>query len=457
MQHIVIMFMIFSVYSNGVYAFEEEKCKSLTEKVCIDFSEKNVDGFAVSKCWKYEQKFKCIGKEQNNCATFEENRGCNEVSGKCLEDTDLGICKHFEKKYVCGAKLEEQGETKLFDAQFTVLKDEKDLSLCSESEKNKYCNIEEETCVEGAETRNINGKDVHKDCWKWDRKYVCRTDTYVDECKELKEKCKEISKECLHEEEGRCEHFVIKYNCTEETANQVDCIASKFCVGGICDTKQRSKHNDFGQAISSLNILSQMKSNELEGCKCPDGKKDCQSTEIDPKSCKFFTGGSKECRKYTGEFNCCGMGGFLRGIFKCNQNEKDLYEKRRARFCHYVGTRKGKGKIDRLYKRWESYCCYNSKLSRIIQEAGHSQLGISWGSAENPNCRALTLDEIQRMDFSKINFSEVFDEVRGKAESIANSKKEELKSKAQSYKSNPSEMSELLNKKIRKFYGDAGK
>ena len=109
------------------------------------------------------------------------------------------------------------------------------------------------------------------------------------------------------------------------------------------------------------------------------------------------------------------------------------------------------------HKKWEANCCFTSKLSRIIQEAGHSQLGISWGTAENPSCRALTLDEVQKMDFSKINFNEAFDEVRSRAENAAKATKSQLQNKAQHYKSNPSEMSELLNKKISKFYGDAGK
>ena len=444
--------ILLNIVCSKVYAFEEDKCKALTEKVCIDFSEKIIDGFAVSKCWKYEQKLKCIGRENNHCASFEDNRGCNEVAGECKETTDLGLCKHFEKKFVCGAKLEEKNETKLVDSQFNVLKDEKDLSNCSESEKNKYCTIEEETCIEGPETRNINGKDIHKDCWKWDRKYLCRTDTYIDECKDLKEKCKEISKECIHEEEGRCEHYDIRYKCTNETTRETNCIANKFCVGGICETAERSRHSDFGQAISSLSILAQMKSNAIEGCRCPDGKKDCTTSEIDPKTCKFFTGKTKKCRKYTGEFNCCSMKGRLRDVFKCNQEEKDLSKKLESKFCHFVDSRKGKG--INWYKRWKSYCCFDSKISRIIQEAGHNQLGISWGTAKNPNCRALTLDEIQRIDFSKVKFDEAFDEIRTKAENTALAKKEQIKNKVQNYKPGANDMAELINKKISKFYTD---
>ena len=91
-------------------------------------------------------------------------------------------------------------------------------------------------------------------------------------------------------------------------------------------------------------------------------------------------------------------------------------------------------------------------MARIIQVEGRKQLGIAWGDKKNPDCRALTLEEIQRIDFSKIDFSELFNELRSKAESVANSKKEEIKTKAQNYRSTPNEMSELINKKIRKFY-----
>jgi conjugal transfer mating pair stabilization protein TraN len=165
----------------------------------------------VSRCWKYEQKHKCVGREANNCSMFEDNRGCTEISGECLEQTDLGICKHFEKKFICGVKLEEKAESRLINTEFNVIKDEKDLSGCSNNEIDKYCSIASEVCVEGPETRNIGGKSVTKNCWKWERKYTCRTDTYIDECKELKEKCTEVSRICLHSDADRCEHFEVKY------------------------------------------------------------------------------------------------------------------------------------------------------------------------------------------------------------------------------------------------------
>ena len=70
------------------------------------------------------------------------------------------------------------GEVRHIDTQFHVTRDEKDLSKCSQHDINKYCQVIDETCVEPAQTRNINGKDVYKDCWKWDRKY-CRNQDLI--------------------------------------------------------------------------------------------------------------------------------------------------------------------------------------------------------------------------------------------------------------------------------------
>lgn len=440
---VIILAVLFVLACSTQVTASVEECEPLTEKVCADYSARIVDGTSISRCWRYEQKFKCLGKEINHCKALEDNRGCNEEIGVCKETSEFGICKHFEKKFVCGSKSEERAESKLIDTQFNILKDEKDLSGCNEQEIAKSCEILEEKCIEGAENRNINGKEVYKDCWKWDRKYTCRTDTFIDECKELKERCKEISRECLHENMGLCEHYEVKYQCTEEQARSIDCIASQFCIAGVCETQKRNQHNDFGKSISYLNILAQMKSTELEGCKC-------SGENCDPKSCKFFGGGGNQCRRYTGAFNCCSEKGFLRGVVGCSQQEKDLFKKKKTGLCHHVGSWRGKG--INWYKKKQSYCCFKSRMARIIQVEGRKQLGIAWGDKKSPDCRALTLEEIQRIDFSRIDFSELFNELRSKAESVADLKKEEIKTKAQNYRSTPNEMSELINKKIRKFY-----
>ncbi|AIL66150.1 conjugal transfer mating pair stabilization protein TraN (plasmid) [Rickettsiales bacterium Ac37b] len=450
--YIIILLLL----SSSVFAFEAENCKALTEKVCTDYSKKQVDGFNVTKCWKYEQREICEGKEQNYCKIFEDNRGCDEISGTCLEKEQLGICKIFSKRFACGDKLEAKEETKHVRTDYNILRDEKDLSNCSDREINKNCEVAKEICIEGASTRNINGKDVYKDCWKWEKKYICNTGSYIDECKELAadNNCHQISKECLHlnVKSKECDHYEIKYQCNEELKSNKECVASKYCIGDRCKTSPRSQHNDFAYSISYLSILASLKSNELEGCKCPNNKQNCNPNEIDTSSCKFFTGDKNRCRKYTGEFNCCSDKGFIRQLVKCDQGEKDLFTKKKSKLCHFVGSWKGKGV--NFYKKKQSYCCFKSKLSKIIQVEGRKQLNIGWGSKKNPDCRPLTLAELRRIDFSKIDFSELFGDLEEQAKSKVKETADKMRDSIKSPSS--SNMQQMVNKKIQNFYKNGG-
>jgi conjugal transfer mating pair stabilization protein TraN len=463
-----MVLIINSVFSRA-YGFEEEKCQIVKVKACVDDAIRMIDGheskqkindsYLQNICWKYEEQFRCVSKETNNCMALEENRGCTERSTNCLDEGNLGLCKKLEKTFSCGSKLDQE-KIEHLDTQFHVKRDEKDLSNCTAEEVNKYCDLKEEKCVEPSETRNINGKDIHKDCWKWDREYICRTDTFIDECKSIPENCKIIGEpECLHfnKNDNICDHKEIKYQCNENATLTKECKTKEFCLGGICEKTTRNKHNDFGNAISKLSVLAQMKSNGVEGCRCPNGRSTCDSSEIDPSSCKFFTGNGKKCTKATAQFNCCTDKGFLRKpLGNCDQEEQDLFQLRKANLCHHVGSWRGK-KIQG-FKKYQSHCCFKSRLAKIIQIQGRKQLGIGWGYKKSPDCRSLTLEEIRRIDFSKIDFTELYTEIVDKSSKSINQSKNNINQKMGGYKDgaaviNDKSTSKMINEKIKNFYG----
>jgi len=73
-----------------------------------------------------------------------------------------------------------------------------------------------------------------------------------------------------------------------------------------------------------------------------------------------------------------------------------------------------------------NFCRLSSKLDKIIQEQGKSQLGISQGSASSPDCRPLTLDELKRLDFSKFDMSELFEDLASNASKTPSDNEAEL-------------------------------
>lgn len=450
----LVLTQLVSVKSYAQKDFQEVGCISQMQKTCVEESEKVIEGYRVKKCWKYKEVFRCTGEEENYCAPFEDNRGCNEINGKCIAESPTGLCNILEKKFVCGHKNNNisGSEVVLVDQQFNVLRDEKDFAGCDPQIKNKYCEVTSETCLQPKETRNINGKDVYKDCWKWDRKYQCRTDTAVNECALLSsdKDCREISRECIHQEEGRCEHYVVRFECDNTKTEKIDCIASQFCVGDICQEQQRNTNSNFGLAASYLGVLSQVNKDQDE-CTCnKETDPSCDPQNIQESKCRLFRGGSKVCRKYTSQFNCCSDKGVFRPLVGCNDQEKELASKQQAGACVYVDSWRGKGL--KKFQKKKTYCCFNSKLARIIQEQGRRQLGKGWGSFKAPDCSALTLAEIKSIDFSQVDFSELYAELKDKATQDFGVSSKAIQNQLESYKDNPDELAGLVKNKMRSFY-----
>jgi conjugal transfer mating pair stabilization protein TraN len=53
-------------------------------------------------------------------------------------------------------------------------------------------------------------------------------------------------------------------------------------------------------------------------------------------------------------------------------------------------------------------------MARLINQQGKAQLKLSFGSAEHPQCQGLTLDQLAQIDFSKLDLSELFEEIFAK-------------------------------------------
>lgn len=74
--------------------------------------------------------------------------------------------------------------------------------------------------------------------------------------------------------------------------------------------------------------------------------------------------------------------------------------------CHEVGTRCTTKTLFGCSEDTKTYCCFNSKLARILNEQGRPQIGKGWGSTTSPNCEGYTTSELQSLDFDKMDLSE---------------------------------------------------
>ena len=98
---------------------------------------------------------------------------------------------------------------------------------------------------------------------------------------------------------------------------------------------------------------------------------------------------------------------------KCavKHGQYEAYALINGRQCHYVAS-KCTWKIDLGFtdvclRSGYKYCCYDSVFTRILVEQAYKQLGYGWGSWGSPNCGALTFDDLKKLDFSAMDFSEL--------------------------------------------------
>ena len=194
--------------------------------------------------------------------------------------------------------------------------------------------------------------------------------------------------------DGACHEYQQTYRCPGEAASReqvLECADQLFCLDGDCFEAGYGLSPDFALAASHLGAI------------------EAAANDFDADALDIFRGRHLECEKTVlGFSNCCkdsGWGLDL-GLAECSEDERLLGEKRAAGMCRYVGSYKEGSFFTR--RRYESFCCFNSKLARIIHEQGRPQLGLDWGEAESADCRGLTPEELTQIDFAEVDFSEFY-------------------------------------------------
>lgn len=262
-----------------------------------------------------------------------------------------------------------------------------------------------EKCTQAGGTRNFfkDGKNVqlHSDCWEIQTEYLV-SEASDNECKKYDSNpnCTVGERECLDSVGEYCTRFRLKYQCQHTTRTDgIVCGDKFFCSDGSCADLEGNVNTDFGHAVSQLATLAQA------------GK----DVALNPDSLKAFSGKAMFCRKTGFGFsNCCKDSGWghKAGLAQCNSEENALGKAKEKNLVIYTGTYCDKKVLGKCIRKKSSYCVFDNKLARIIQYQGRSgQLGVGFGGAQSPNCRGLSVDELQRIDFNAMDYSDFYDEL----------------------------------------------
>ncbi|MGO4158717.1 conjugal transfer protein TraN [Cupriavidus sp. YAF13] len=96
---------------------------------------------------------------------------------------------------------------------------------------------------------------------------------------------------------------------------------------------------------------------------------------------------------------------------QCKEDDNLLAMRKGQGLCTRVGSYCGSKQLGVCLEKKEGYCCFNSKLSRIINEQGRPQLGKGWGDPANPDCSGFLIDEFTQLDFGTMNLEEFYQDV----------------------------------------------
>ena len=275
------------------------------------------------------------------------------------------------------------------------------------------CSDAVRTCVSSGE-REVQGFKVSRPCWEW---------AYVKQCNyPSKNDCNKYGhcyslgqRDCLMRDSiGNCVNIKKEFICKRWTPTVVESEEIRYgaenkqgekglvcegvpCIDGNCLDKSYEMDADMVSSVAQLGALAQGKSDGV--------------------NFKIFEGVGRHCTKKPADYhNCCkvfpkGWGKNLGA--KCSKDEQILGEKRQANLCVYAAKESKKtAGVTTLIKH--HYCCFSNIIEKVVQVEARKQLSISFNNGSSPDCRGLTIDELSRVDFSKMDFSEVAAEVRKK-------------------------------------------
>lgn len=272
------------------------------------------------------------------------------------------------------------------------------------------------------EARTIEGYStpITRPYWGETHSFLCGGDQDIDECQPWRERCEQVHSICSAYRNHRCVELTNTFRCGVSSHLRNHGLA--LHRGELSFLKDQGEPasgyepSDFGSAIGHFNALTETAKPLADGLGGVFG---------DPNNPRVFQGVCRQCRVNLGSFfrDCCKLKGILQGLFgECRAEEKQLAVaairnqrcvKIEGRYCH-------KKTAGICVEKRDSYCCYGSKLARILQEIAHQQLNIPWGEAQNPNCASLSAEQLSRLNFESAyaqqKLSEIVEETQASAQ-----------------------------------------
>lgn len=330
-------------------------------------------------------------------------------------------------------------------------------TTCNTKQLNKnICQLNSSAC-ESADTTNgyvdaigsFSNQPALGYCKKRNYSLSCSEDKLISECTENDLKsCVQLGSECTDkDQDGKCVSYNQTYQCKKSDTQYVErtICEQKLCDGQNCIGKQAESDEDFGKSIAmmeaqreagiygktptdynifkgdtnrcTLKVLAG--SNIMSCCRTINTNSQFQNKTTgatttynygsQPNTPTTTTSGSQYVydKVFDDDSTLAVIQSTLTlGWLECNKDEKVLAIKRGRNLCNYNREWcSSKTFFGACIEKTREYCCFRSTLSKIINKQGRDQLRKGAG------CDGFTLNELEKLDFSIMDFSEFINEV----------------------------------------------
>ncbi len=100
----------------------------------------------------------------------------------------------------------------------------------------------------------------------------------------------------------------------------------------------------------------------------------------------------------------------IQSWLSCTSDEQVLSLKQGENLCVQYNQGCSKKVLGVCVEEQKNYCCFNSLIAKIVNQQGKAQLGIPFAG-----CGGLTADQLQQIDFTKIDFTEFVNSIQSTA------------------------------------------
>lgn len=347
-----------------------------TAETCVEGPEtRTIGGYPVQRdCWRYRASYTCVSQNSTDDCQPLRDRGCSQVDSRCMDTNPQGACMLYEQTWQCRVAA---GTT--------------------------------------STVTNCGGQQFCLDGRCFDTGYAPDADfaRAVAGLEAQREAGRYLDPNTLEVFKG------YDNRCRKKLFGLVNC-----CKGGGTDGSLFSAFSLItgagGQAIGAIG--SSYTYDALFTADAPD-------LVIAGFEALFGAGGGSSALAgliagdlsvgsfvtslVPGPWTLAMLAIQLSGLLSCEDAEQVLAMKRDNRLCHGVGSYCSMRLpiIRTCIETTETYCCFNSRLSRIINEQGRAQLGRGWGGAQGPDCSGFALAQLQALDFSRMDLTEFYAEI----------------------------------------------